>query len=223
MAYTDALFQLGMDLTRSSTAQKEDHGQSAPLAHNVRKDFFIERDGVRCAGTHLIVDLYGAKRLDDLKHIKETLRRCVDVAGATLLHIHLHRFAENGGVSGAAVLAEGHISIHSWPDAGYVALDAFMGRDARPDLAVEAVKQAFRPSRVVVKEHLRARTQLEGGAQEGAGAREDQAGGVTPLPAYQTKPGLDPDLLRGSPVRQVTLFSLSVRRSWVAQPRARPT
>lgn len=158
MAYTDALFQLGMDLTRSSTAQKEDHGQSAPLAHNVRKDFFIERDGVRCAGTHLIVDLYGAKRLDDLKHIKETLRRCVDVAGATLLHIHLHRFAENGGVSGAAVLAEGHISIHSWPDAGYMALDAFMGRDARPDLAVEAVKQAFRPSRVVVKEHLRAET-----------------------------------------------------------------
>ena len=158
MAYTDALFQLGMDLTRSSTAQKEDHGQSAHLAHNGRKDFFIERDGVRCAGTHLIVDLYGAKRLDDLKHIKETLRRCVDVAGATLLHIHLHRFADNGGISGAAVLAEGHISIHSWPDKGTVALDVFMGRDAKPDLAIDVAKQAFRPSRSVVREHLRADT-----------------------------------------------------------------
>ena len=57
MAYDDALFQLGMDLTRSSTAQKEDHGEAARLAHEDRKDFFIERDGVRFAGTHLIIDL----------------------------------------------------------------------------------------------------------------------------------------------------------------------
>ena len=117
MAYTDALFQLGMDLTRSSTAQKEDHGQSALDAHDDRKDHFIERNGVRCAGTHLIIDLFGAKRLDDLKHIKETLKRCVEVAGATLLHIHLHHFTHKGGVSGVAVLAESHISIHSWPEA----------------------------------------------------------------------------------------------------------
>ena len=102
MAYTDALFQLGMDLTRSSTAQKEDHGQSAHGAHDDRKDYFIERDGHRYAGTHLIIDLFGAKRLDDLKHIKETLKRCVEVAGATLLHIHLHHFTPNGGVSGVA-------------------------------------------------------------------------------------------------------------------------
>ena len=158
MAYTDALFQLGMDLTRSSTAQKEDHGQTAQLAHDLGKDFFIERDGVRCAGTHLIVDLYGAKRLDDLKHIKETLRRCVDVAGASALHIHLHRFTQDGGVSGVAVLAEGHISIRSWPEVGYVALDTFMGRGANPQVAVDVVKQAFKPAKVVVKEHLRADT-----------------------------------------------------------------
>jgi S-adenosylmethionine decarboxylase len=123
MAYTDSLFQLGMDLTRSSTAQKEDHGQTALGAHDDRKDYFIERDGVRFAGTHLLIDLFGAKRLDDLKHIKETLKRCVEVAGATLLHIHLHHFTPNGGVSGVAVLAESHISIHSWPEVGYAALD----------------------------------------------------------------------------------------------------
>jgi S-adenosylmethionine decarboxylase len=104
------------------------------------------------------VDLYGARRLDDLKLIKETLRRCVDVAGANALHTHLHRFAEDGGVSGVAVLAEGHISIRTWPKAGCVALDIFMGRDADPHAAVDAVKEAFRPARVVVKEHLRADT-----------------------------------------------------------------
>ena len=91
-----------------------------------RKDFFCERDGVRYAGTHLIIDLVRAERLDDLEHIEQTLRRCVEVAGATLLHIHLHHFTPNGGVSGVAVLAESHISIHSWPEYGYAALDVFM-------------------------------------------------------------------------------------------------
>ncbi|HXE87401.1 MAG TPA: adenosylmethionine decarboxylase [Hyphomicrobiaceae bacterium] len=156
MAYTDALFQLGMDLTRSSTAQKEDHGHSALAQTEDRKDHFIERDGVRCAGTHLIIDLFGARRLDDLRHISDTLKKCVEVAGATLLHIHLHHFTPNGGVSGVAVLAESHISIHSWPEADYAALDVFMCGDAKPHLTIDVLKAAFKPERTVVKEHLRA-------------------------------------------------------------------
>ncbi len=163
MAYDDTLFQLGMDLTRSSTAQKEDFG-SAPSArideqvretHEDRKDFFIERDGVRFAGSHLIIDLFGAKRLDDLKHIERTLKRCVEVAGATLLHIHLHHFTPNGGVSGVAVLSESHISIHSWPEADYAALDVFMCGEAKPHLAIDILRHAFEAREVVVKEHRR--------------------------------------------------------------------
>ena len=80
---------------------------------------------MRCAGVHLIVDLYEAQHLDDIDHIEATLRRCVQAASATLLHIHLHHFQPNG-VSGVAVLAESHISIHTWPEAGYAALDVFM-------------------------------------------------------------------------------------------------
>lgn len=156
MAYTDSLFQLGMDLTRSSTAQEEDHGLAAQVAHDDRKDYFIERDGVRCAGTHLLIDLFGAKRLDDLKHVRETLKRCADAAGATLLHVHLHRFTENGGLAGVAVLSESHISIHSWPEAGFAALDVFMCGAAKPHDAIEVLRGAFKPSRIDVKEHLRA-------------------------------------------------------------------
>jgi len=155
MAYDDTLFQLGMDLTRSSTAQKEELNETAPVAHDERKDFFIERDGIRFAGTHLIIDLFGARRLDDLKFIEQTLKRCVEVAGATLLHIHLHHFTPNGGVSGVAVLSESHISIHSWPEADYAALDVFMCGDAKPHLAIEILRQAFDAEDVVVKEHLR--------------------------------------------------------------------
>ncbi|MGB7097182.1 MAG: adenosylmethionine decarboxylase, partial [Xanthobacteraceae bacterium] len=39
---------------------------------------FAVRNGVRCAGVHLIVDLHDAKRLDDIGHIEATLRRCVE-------------------------------------------------------------------------------------------------------------------------------------------------
>ena len=161
MAYEDTLFQLGMDLTRSSTAQKEDLDGTARVVHDDddqqedRKDFFIERDGVRYAGNHLIIDLFGAKHLDDIDHVKHTLENCVDKAGASLLHIHLHHFTPNGGVSGVAVLSESHISIHSWPEADYAALDVFMCGDARPELCVDVLREAFEAREVVVKTHQR--------------------------------------------------------------------
>ena len=156
MAHDDALFQLGMDLELvSSTAQKEEHGSRADVALQDRKDYFIERDGVRYAGNHLLVDLFGARRLDDLAHIEATLKKVVEAAGATLLHIHLHHFTPNGGVSGVAVLSESHISIHSWPEANYAALDIFMCGDSRPELGVPILREAFDADQVVVKTHRR--------------------------------------------------------------------
>ena len=161
MAYEDTLFQLGMDLTRSSTAQKEEFDGTTHVVRDEtnhqedRQDFFIERDGVRYAGNHLIIDLFGAKRLDELDHVESTLKRCVEKAGASLLHIHLHHFTPNGGVSGVAVLSESHISIHSWPEADYAALDVFMCGDARPELCVDVLREAFEAREVVVKTHQR--------------------------------------------------------------------
>jgi S-adenosylmethionine decarboxylase len=145
-----------MDLEAvSSTAHEEAAGLAgAPEALRI-KDYFIERNGVRCAGTHLIIDLWGAERLDDLAHIEQTLRACVEAAGATLLHIHLHHFTPNMGVSGVAVLAESHISIHTWPERGYAALDVFMCGAARPHEAVEVLREAFKPTQLTVGEHLR--------------------------------------------------------------------
>jgi S-adenosylmethionine decarboxylase len=119
-----------------------------------RADHFAVRRGVRCAGAHLIVDIYGGSRLNDLDHIEETLRKCVAASGATLLHIHLHHFQPQG-VSGVAVLAESHISIHTWPDAGYAALDVFMCGNADPDACVPVLREAFKAKRVAVSELLR--------------------------------------------------------------------
>jgi S-adenosylmethionine decarboxylase len=153
----NALFQLGTGLGTPGTARKEDFAIATPAAAKAgkRDDHFVVRNGVRCAGAHLIVDLYDAERLDDLDHIEATLRRCVDAAGATLLHIHLHHFEPNGGVSGVAVLAESHISIHSWPEASYAAIDIFMCGSANPDACVPVLREAFRPARIAVSELLR--------------------------------------------------------------------
>lgn len=128
----------------------------APVPDEAREDHFAERNGVRCAGVHLIVDLHGAEGLDDIDLIERTLRRCVVAARATLLHIHLHHFHPNG-VSGVAVLAESHISIHTWPDASYAALDVFMCGNADPDACVPILREAFKARRVGVSELLRGR------------------------------------------------------------------
>ncbi|MGB7430889.1 MAG: adenosylmethionine decarboxylase [Ahrensia sp.] len=148
----DALFQLGMDLEAfepRSTAQTEEntlrpeaanangHTVTGPLDHFIEDD-----DGTRHAGSHLIIDLYDAERLNDLEYIQSTMLECVEKAGATLLHIHLHPFEPNG-VSGVAVLAESHISVHTWPEAGYAAFDVFMCGDAKPELCIDILAKAF--------------------------------------------------------------------------------
>ncbi len=132
-------------------------GRVGSSAREVPKDYFIERNGSRYAGTHLIVDLWGAEHLDDLAHVEATLRNAVTAAKATLLHIHLHHFTPNQGISGVAVLAESHISIHTWPENGYAALDVFMCGGAEPQATIEVLRAAFKPDRLAVEEILRGR------------------------------------------------------------------
>jgi S-adenosylmethionine decarboxylase len=122
---------------------------------NEPKDHFITRNGVTYAGSHLIIDLWEAEGLDDRERIENALIDAVREAGATLLHIHLHTFSDGGGVSGVAVLAESHISVHTWPEKGYAAFDVFMCGDAQPRKAMEVFKAAFNPGRIVVGEHKR--------------------------------------------------------------------
>ena len=149
-----ALLRSDKGLGTPGTDRKKAKPAVSPVLDD-RKDHFVVRNGMRCAGVHLIIDLYDAQRLDDLDHIEATLRRCVDAAGATLLHLHLHHFEPNGGVSGVAVLAESHISIHSWPETNYAALDVFMCGKADPDKCVPVLREAFGAKRVAVSELLR--------------------------------------------------------------------
>ena len=118
-------------------------------------DYFVERHGLRYAGSHLIIDLWQAENLDDAGVIEMALRRAVQAAGATLLHLHLHEFSPNGGVSGVAVLAESHISIHTWPERAYAAVDVFMCGAAEPHEAVPILQHAFNAGQVTISEQMR--------------------------------------------------------------------
>ena len=125
-----------------------------------RKDYFKDRAGVKFAGVHLIIDCIGAKNLDCLKKVELCLRDAIKASGATLLHIHLHHFTPNGGISGVAVLAESHISIHSWPENGYAALDVFMCGSAEPHKTLDVIKAAFEPDELRCNEILRGKDVL---------------------------------------------------------------
>jgi len=91
-------------------------------------------------GVHVVADLYGAQSLDDLKYIDTTLRLAAAAAGATVLDVHLHSFGTGLGVTGVALLAESHISIHGWPEHGYAAVDIFIcGRNHDAGAALAAI------------------------------------------------------------------------------------
>jgi len=139
-----------MESFKSHTMIKQEPSDNPATA-----DYFLIKEGVEYSGTHLLIDLWGASRLDDRRHIEETLRRCVTTCNATLLHIHLHQFSESGGISGVAVLAESHISVHTWPERNYAAFDVFMCGSASPLNAPAVLNKAFKPSDLKVKEILR--------------------------------------------------------------------
>lgn len=154
-----SLFRLGMDLETGATHEEaREGGPEAVIIRDVfdaaRDDHFIRKGGKVFAGTHLIIEVVDGAGLDDEDRIQSAFRDCVDQCGATLLHIHTHKFSPQG-VSGVAVLAESHISVHTWPEIGYGAFDVFMCGDAEPWKAVEVLRRAFEAGEVRVRELLR--------------------------------------------------------------------
>ncbi|MGV3724480.1 MAG: adenosylmethionine decarboxylase [Actinomycetota bacterium] len=107
------------------------------------------------AGTHLLIDLWGASGLDEMETVREALVASTRACGATLVELTMHGFAPSQGITGLALLAESHISIHSWPEHGYAAVDIFVCGACDPYRVIPVLQAAFRPARVEVNEQLR--------------------------------------------------------------------
>jgi|APSaa5957512535_1039671.scaffolds.fasta_scaffold307269_1 S-adenosylmethionine decarboxylase len=124
--------------------------QGAPAT----RDFFVNEDGLRFAGIHLLIEFWGGKNLNRASLIESTLRLSAKAAGANILSIHTHNFSPRG-VTGIAVLEESHISIHTWPEHDFAAVDIFMCGNCDPHAAIGPLKTALEPEKIVLSEHRR--------------------------------------------------------------------
>ena len=81
---------------------------------------------MKTVGRHLIAEFYrcDAAIIDDLDAIREALIAAAEVIGATVMGHTFHRYTPHG-VSGTVVIAESHLSIHTWPESSYVAVDIY--------------------------------------------------------------------------------------------------
>ena len=86
---------------------------------------------------HFILELYGCdyEKLNDESFLRCTLNRAAKLANASVLNLISNKF-EPQGVTAIALLAESHISIHTWPESNYSAVDIFTcGQNMKPELA----------------------------------------------------------------------------------------
>ncbi len=121
------------------------------LKKKISKDHFIIENKEEYAGCHILLDLWGVEFNHSIKSLKNIITNSAQIAGATVLHIHLHRFGKEQGFSGVAVLAESHISIHTWPERDYIAFDIFMCGATNPQLAAKYLITHFNPKKKLIK------------------------------------------------------------------------
>jgi S-adenosylmethionine decarboxylase len=108
-----------------------------------------------CLGRHVLAEFWGCQHVDDPQQVKAALIAAARATGATILQANIHHFGEGMGVTGVLILAESHMSIHSWPELEYAAVDVFVCGRADPHRAIESLVRAFEPRDTKVTEHLR--------------------------------------------------------------------
>ena len=109
---------------------------------------------MRILGRHLIVEYCDCdkQKLDDLPYLEEHMNEAVRQSGATIVRSTFHRYNPQG-VSGVVIIAESHLSIHSWPEYGYAAVDFFTcGNTVDPHKAAEYMKKMLASSDMNVTE-----------------------------------------------------------------------
>ncbi|MHB8141814.1 MAG: adenosylmethionine decarboxylase [Vulcanimicrobiaceae bacterium] len=100
---------------------------------------------MKALGTHIVCELSGCgvDRLTDIDGVRKMMVEAAKAANATIMESAFHRF-EPQGVSGTVILAESHLSIHTWPEKGYAAMDFYTcGDHTDPWLACEHAAKAL--------------------------------------------------------------------------------
>jgi S-adenosylmethionine decarboxylase len=108
-------------------------------------------------GKHYLVELIDCD-LETIKYLetaKAVFMRAVQECNATYMGDAFHQF-EPHGVSGVVLIAESHMSFHTWPESGYVGADIFTcGTEMDPDIAIAVLKEGFGAKNAKVSVHVR--------------------------------------------------------------------
>ena len=103
-------------------------------------------------GRHFLIELWEADNLDKPEIGEEALVETVRASGGTLLDTRFVPFP-NGGYSGVCIIAESHVTIHTWPEHNYAAVDMFTcGPNMDFDAGIEMLKKYFAPKSIQVAE-----------------------------------------------------------------------
>ncbi len=99
-------------------------------------------------GQHVLAEYYGCPNfiLNDENAIRAMLQEAAVAAGATVVATVFHRFTPHG-VSGVVVIEESHLSVHTWPESGYAAVDFYTCGDCEPSRAYEVLRRALQAER----------------------------------------------------------------------------
>ncbi len=145
MAFNDTLFQLGMDLTRSSPAQEEEF---AVAARDERADCANESFATLSLKT-VAIDLTGAGEIGTVRAVQRAVGRALAFSRKSVTGAELKRHAKTGAIKGTVAFTGGRIFVEAWPATGYVALD--IQGVMRPEMALTAFADAFDAREAVVK------------------------------------------------------------------------
>ena len=102
---------------------------------------------MKALGKHLLVELNGCdpELLNDINIIKDIMLAAAKASGVTVLGESFHQFSPQG-VSGVILIAESHLSIHTWPEYGYAGADIFTcGTRVQPEKAAEVIVARLKP------------------------------------------------------------------------------
>jgi S-adenosylmethionine decarboxylase len=107
-------------------------------------------DGDGCyAGKHLLIDFFDIGYHGTIDEISDVLVEAAKATGATVLFHHFHPF-DGGGVTGVIILAESHISIHTWILEKFISIDIFVCGNCDPYKAIPILENYFKPGKTDV-------------------------------------------------------------------------
>jgi len=128
--------------------------ETITAAHNLQipEDLIVRNIPNKHLGVHFIAEFWEGKIIEDQKEVERILMQAAKKARSTTISVASHKFSPHG-ITAFVLLAESHLSLHSWPEKNYLAIDVFTcGHKTQPQKALEYLKEVYQPKRVEVRE-----------------------------------------------------------------------